>query len=396
MLVASASRSHSSTGPPARRDLPGPPGTSTMSGLLDFLERALGEQREHAVVGAHRSRLDGDEHDARAGEPAEHLVGPDGVERGEAVVKDDRDVHVTVSFVGVLAAAGACAADSPWRRESAGDTRLGRRAACEGTRGASSPRYRSRSWRRRRRAAPPCPPAAGAQPRGALARRSGRASRRSRRGRRARSDAGSCARARPSPRREWSPATSSMTSRWISRSGSRWGCCAMSVALNCDWLPGRRRNSTRWRAIVSAASRSRSSSTSASARSMPAVTPAEVQIGPSRTKIGSGSTCTSGCSRRSSLGGCPVRRRAAAIEQAGVSEHEGAGANRGGSSCFDDASAIQSSSTGSFAAVDVAVTSGDDQRVDRLGRVLQAASGVIVRPLEVRSGVPSQASTCTR
>ena len=51
---------------------------------------------------------------------------------------------------------------------------------------------------------------------------------------------------------ECSPATCSRTERWISRSGSRSGCCAPSVALNCDWLPGRRRNSTRCRAIVSA------------------------------------------------------------------------------------------------------------------------------------------------
>ena len=60
---------------------------------------------------------------------------------------------------------------------------------------------------------------------------------------------------------------------------------------------------------------SRSSSTSASARSIPAVTPAEVQILPSRTKIGSGSTSTPGYSvepRRRR----PVRGRAAAVEQA--------------------------------------------------------------------------------
>ena len=51
---------------------------------------------------------------------------------------------------------------------------------------------------------------------------------------------------------ECSPATSSSTRRWISRSGSRSGSCAASVALNCDWLPGRRRNRTRWRAIARA------------------------------------------------------------------------------------------------------------------------------------------------
>ena len=51
---------------------------------------------------------------------------------------------------------------------------------------------------------------------------------------------------------ERSAAGCSTTWRWTSRSGSRAGSCAASVALNCDWLPGRRRNSTRWRAICSA------------------------------------------------------------------------------------------------------------------------------------------------
>ncbi len=48
-----------------------------------------------------------------------------------------------------------------------------------------------------------------------------------------------------------------------------------------------------------ATSRPRSSSTSASARSMPAVTPAEVATWPSRTWTGSGSTSTDGWSRAS-------------------------------------------------------------------------------------------------
>lgn len=51
--------------------------------------------------------------------------------------------------------------------------------------------------------------------------------------------------------------------------------------------------------MVSAASRPWSSSTSASARSMPEVTPADVATFPSRTKMGSGSTVTAGCSRAS-------------------------------------------------------------------------------------------------
>lgn len=68
-----------------------------------------------------------------------------------------------------------------------------------------------------------------------------------------------------------------------SRSGSRRAVCAASCALNCAWFPGRRRKTTRCRAMDRASSRPWSSSTSASARSMPAVTPAEVATGPSRT-----------------------------------------------------------------------------------------------------------------
>ena len=87
---------------------------------------------------------------------------------------------------------------------------------------------------------------------------------------------------------------------WSSRSGSRSAICAASWALNCAWPPGRLTNRTSQRAISRAISRPRSSSTRASARSMPAVTPAEVITSPSRTKIGSGSTSTSGWRRASS------------------------------------------------------------------------------------------------
>ena len=41
-----------------------------------------------------------------ARQAAEHLVGPDRVERGEAVVEEDRDVHVTGSFVLLAGLAG--------------------------------------------------------------------------------------------------------------------------------------------------------------------------------------------------------------------------------------------------------------------------------------------------
>ncbi len=95
------------------------------------------------------------------------------------------------------------------------------------------------------------------------------------------------------------------------RTGSVAGCRDHSATLNCDWPPGRRRKSTSCRATACATCRPRSSSTRASARSMPAVTPAEVHTRPSRRKIGSQSTRTSGCSRAScsSRAQCVVTRR---------------------------------------------------------------------------------------
>ena len=62
---------------------------------------------------------------------------------------------------------------------------------------------------------------------------------------------------------------------------------------------------------------------------MPAVTPAEVQTSPSRTKIGSGSTVDAGVLARQRGAPGPVRRRAAAVEQARRrASSEGAGADR--------------------------------------------------------------------
>jgi hypothetical protein len=59
-----------------------------------------------------------------------------------------------------------------------------------------------------------------------------------------------------------------------SRSASRSTSCAVSCALKCDWRPGRRTKRTSSRATSSATSRPWSSS--ASARSMPTLTAAEV------------------------------------------------------------------------------------------------------------------------
>ena len=93
---------------------------------------------------------------------------------------------------------------------------------------------------------------------------------------------------------EQSPPGLARTHSWTSRSGRRSAVCAASAALNCDWPPGRLANSTSQRATSSAASAPRSSSTRASARSIPAVTPAEVHTLPSRTKMLSESTSSAG------------------------------------------------------------------------------------------------------
>ncbi len=68
-----------------------------------------------------------------------------------------------------------------------------------------------------------------------------------------------------------------------SRSGRRSAAPAAIWTLNCDCPPPRRVNSTSWRATSSATAPPWSSSTIARARSMPAVTPADVHTSPSRT-----------------------------------------------------------------------------------------------------------------
>ena len=60
---------------------------------VDVGQRPLGHQGQGAGVGPHRAGLLGDEHDLGARQPGEHLVGPDGVERREAVVDRDGDEH---------------------------------------------------------------------------------------------------------------------------------------------------------------------------------------------------------------------------------------------------------------------------------------------------------------
>src|SRR5262245_50227189 len=99
---------------------------------------------------------------------------------------------------------------------------------------------------------------------------------------------------RASDATERSAAGCSPIHAWRSRIGSWSAVCAISCALYCDWPPGLLRNMTSSRATARATARPKSCSTSASARSIPAVTPADVKTRPSRTKIGSGSTATRG------------------------------------------------------------------------------------------------------
>ena len=62
-------------------------------GIGQVLERGVGLDAEHRVVGAHDSRLVGEPGHAGAGEPREHLVGTHGIQGGEAVVERDGDPH---------------------------------------------------------------------------------------------------------------------------------------------------------------------------------------------------------------------------------------------------------------------------------------------------------------
>ena len=101
--------------------------------------------------------------------------------------------------------------------------------------------------------------------------------------------------------------------------------------LYCDWPPGRFRNTTNCRATAKAVARPRSSSTSAKARSIPAVTPADVQTAPSRMKIGSGSTRTAGWRRASSAQRCQCVTTRRPVEQSGLGQEKGTAAHGCGS-----------------------------------------------------------------
>ncbi len=79
--------------------VPTPPGNTMTSGRRVVLERAVDLDAEHRVVGADHAAFVADERDVEVGDPLEHLVRPDAVERGEVGEQGDDDLgHVTVCF----------------------------------------------------------------------------------------------------------------------------------------------------------------------------------------------------------------------------------------------------------------------------------------------------------
>src|SRR5205085_7523686 len=103
-------------------------------GSGNILDRGVGQQPEHAVVRAELSGLGCDELKGRVGQPAQDLVGADGVERGDAVIEKDGDVHGRLLVGGVQAAAResapawrSAARERKRRRYSAGPTSRARR-----------------------------------------------------------------------------------------------------------------------------------------------------------------------------------------------------------------------------------------------------------------------------
>ncbi len=184
----------------------------------------------------------------RARQAAEHLIGPDRVERGEAVIQDDRDVHcwppcsagmwivalliaLTRPPASGLKAAAVLRRCDLERADEGAAHRLGRAEAAAG------------GDRRDRLGGLLEPPARGLQAHALDV--AAPASRRSPLGTRARSGAGSCAPVRPSPRPSARPRRARAPSAGSRAAARARAAGRASVALNCDWLPGRRRNSTR-------------------------------------------------------------------------------------------------------------------------------------------------------
>ena len=274
-------RSHSSTCPPARAcTSPGPPGTTTTSG------RSSSRGRARRAPSGSRCRVFtgpgcvGHEPDRSA--PGMRLSTSYGPIASSAVNLSYSTTAISIclaSFLFSSLGGGTGALPALTSRGRRGSGACSQRA---------TPRLRMNARRIVSARAEAAAPATSATAAGALleaacarpprapAPRSAPASDPSPRGTRARSDAGSCARAAPSTRRGDRPPRPPAP-----RAGARAAARARaagrtSVALNCACPPGRRTNITSARAIFSASSRSWSCSTSASARSIPAVTPAEV------------------------------------------------------------------------------------------------------------------------
>ena len=106
----------------------------------------------------------------------------------------------------------------------------------------------------------------------------------------------------------------------------------------------------------------------ASARSMPAVMPAEVQIAPSCTWMRSASTRTLGKSRASCAARAPVRGGALAVEQAGRGQHERAGADAGDAARARGRVAERAQQHGIGHRCARAAAADDDQRVGARAR----------------------------
>ena len=73
--------------------VPVPPGTTSTSGSGRSASAASALRVSIPVSVVYGPRLHRGEGDLGAGQPREHLVGPDGVEGGEAVVERDHDLH---------------------------------------------------------------------------------------------------------------------------------------------------------------------------------------------------------------------------------------------------------------------------------------------------------------
>jgi hypothetical protein len=126
---------------------------------------------------------------------------------------------------------------------------------------------------------------------------------------------------------------------------------------------------------------------------MPAVTPAEVAIGPSRTKIGSGSTSTSGNLRArvpQTAQWVVTRRPLSSPASASRNAPEQTDMTRG-----TDLPWRRSQATTSGSVVRVPSPPGTTT-VAGSGAVDRSRSGTTVSPLEVRTGVPPGLAVTTR